>query len=303
MEKKEIKKTMEKNQLLKGKVIFEREVPGKDGIKDREIVVDCSGTTVFIKEEDCKKFPFAKTIISLIGEEIEFVLISADYENEVYYGSMKEAEEVKLKPIIENIEKGGVVNAVVVNTTVHGAYLYINGVHGFLKNMDFSNDGSSVRDYYSRLDSIKVKFLRYAKSGEMLFEAAEKKTAATIVKMDEIKAGNIFRGKVTGSYPDRIYVNIAPGCDLICDVPKNVYKVYTEDTVLIKVTKVYKDNKDKTRLRGVILNKDYKTLNQQEIDKIREAKEKAKEKAAKEKEIKETKAKEGQKKEDDDNEQ
>lgn len=275
MEIENLKDAMNNKTILKGKVIYERENKTEEG-KEKEIVVDCEGIPIFIKEDDCQKFLFAKTIISLIGEDIEFVLISADFDNNIFYGSMKEAEDIKLKPIIETLEKGEVADAIVINTTVHGAYMYINGVHGFMRNLDFSDDGTAVRDVYSRLDTVKVKFLKYSKDGVMLFEPEHKKKGVSIVSMDSIVEGSIFRGKVTGAYPDRIYVNVAPGCDVLCNVPKNIYQIFTEDMVLVKIIHKYTTTSGTIRLKGAILSKDYKTLTPEEIEKIKEEQKNAK---------------------------
>lgn len=243
----------EANVILRGTVKYCRRVDGKE---PNCIIVDCNGHPVLIEKEDCVNFPFAKTLISLIGEEISFMVKDYQPDTDICIGSMTMAYEEKEKPILENLESGSVMDGIIIYETVHGAYISVDGIYGFMRNRDFSNDGTAVRDIYAKHDKIRVKLLMIRNDGELLFEPEKKHIGEkSIIEFAQINIGDIYKGRVTGSYIDRIYVNIAPECDVICNVPRYIDLIRTGEFVLVKIRSKRIDENGKRKLKGYIIDR------------------------------------------------
>ena len=156
----------EKKTILKGVVKSLEKIESEDGVVNSLLTIDCNGSKVFITDEEVVNFPYAKSLKSLVGEEIVFT-IKEVFDNDVVYGSMKEAVEVKNKPIMELLESGEVLEGKVVYETPYGVYIDIKGVQGFLKNIDFSDDGTEVSKLYPKGKMIKG--IGYNKKGKFNF--------------------------------------------------------------------------------------------------------------------------------------
>lgn len=244
----------EEERILKGLVRSCEKNEFPDGKVEWHINVAYNGQSVIITEDDVINFPYAKTLVSLVGEEISFVIKDV-ISDDLVYGDMKKAYEIKRKPIMDKLMNGQVLEGIVVYTLPHGAYINISGVQGFLKNYDFSNDDTKVSDIYPQGSFIRVKFLRYTKNGNILFTPEKKIERKSSFDVSTIKKGQRYVGKIVDIYPDRLYVNITAGVDCLCSIPQTIANPKINDTVMIKVSKVFYGDNGKMYVRGYISNR------------------------------------------------
>jgi len=226
----------------------------------REILcVDCGSDTVYIREPDAIPFPYSKSLTRLVGSTIKFtikeIVEGTEGNPDEYYGDMKEAKEILAAPIIAQIESGEIMDGVVINATAHGAYIGVGEVKGLLKNTDFADDGSEVRDFYHRGSPIKVKFKKYSETGTLYFLPAKMRHGSSSIKRSDVAVGMVMYGKVVTTLPDRCFVNILPGVDCLCFTPK-MGDLRNNDGVQVKIQRVYTDEEtNKLMVRGKVLGK------------------------------------------------
>lgn len=250
-------KAKEKKTILKGFVKRYEKTELEDGSLKSELTVDCSGSKVIIDGEDVVNFPYARSLKSLVGEEIIFT-VKEVFPNNVVYGSMKEAFEVKNKPIVDLLLQGELLEGKVVYETPYGVYIDIKGVQGFLKNSDFSDDGTEVASIYPKGKLIKVKFKKYSKYGNIIFEPEEKRHGKSVIEKSEIKKGQIYQGKIVNILPDRMFVNIIPDVDCMCRIPVSSETFRISEYVVLMIDRVFAVD-DKLMVRGEVLSKAIRT--------------------------------------------
>ena len=246
-------KAKEKKTILKGLVkMYDKNA--LDGKIEPFLTIDCNGSKVIIEQSEVVFFPYSKSLKSLVGEEIIFT-VKEVFPNNIVYGSMKEAFEVKNRPIIDLLEKGEILEGKVVYETNYGAYIDIKGVQGFLKNIDFSDDGTEVTKIYPKGSIIKVKFKRYSQNGNILLLPEEKRHGSSAVEKSDIRKGQEYIGKIVGIIPDRMFVNIIPDVDCMCRVPAQFGETYRmKEYVLVRITFVGEKN-GKLMVRGEVMSK------------------------------------------------
>lgn len=243
-----LKKAREEKEILTGLVrSFEKFQNEEDKIS-AQLLVEYEGHAVYILEEDVINFPYAQTLMSLVGENINFTI--KEIFPDIIYGSMKEAYDLKVRPVLEIIESGEVVEGEIVYITQHGAYIDVNGVQGFLRNRDFSTGDLEIRAFYKKGDKIRVKFLKYSSRGNLVFEPEIKLEDSKDAMRKNIKPGQTYIGEVVGVYPDRIYVNIVPGVDVLCYYPAFIDNLSEGEHLKISITKVFFADDGRLMVRG-----------------------------------------------------
>lgn len=247
-----------KNQtILRGLVRMCNKIEESDGTFREEILVETGGAGVIIEKDEVGIFPFEKSLRHLVGEEVSLVIIDVIPSEKLILGSIKKALEIKNAPVIKSLEEGEVLQGVVMKTTKHGAYILVGEVHGFMKNSDFSDDGSEIRDYYPEMSKMKVKFHKYTANGHILFRPERKRHGSEFINSDKIMPGQTFLGKIIKIFSDTEYVNIAPGIDCKCYNNPNIDLGMMEVNMpaLVQVKKVYRANNEengKLKIKGEI---------------------------------------------------
>jgi len=242
-------KAKEEVTILSGMVkIAERGIDVNDG---QNLIVDCNGKKVIIVKEEIEPLPFGQSFTRYVGTEIKFVVI--DYVEEVglVYGSNKKAIEMLKKPIMEKLNNGEVVEGNITYILNHGAYVSIGMVSGLLKNQNFSDDGTRVGDIYREGEKIRVKLLRMSERGNLLFAPEKKIKGDSEISIKDYERGQQVSGIVVKVCIDKVYVNIAPGLDMLCPFPDTVAEIKEGDFARMKITKVFPEKK---RVRGIILS-------------------------------------------------
>lgn len=247
-------KAKEEKVVLRGLVRMCEKIDYDNDSFSQSIRVDCGGTMVIIESEDITLFPYARSPKTLVGEEVDFMVKEYIPEEKLVYGSMKMAEDVINKPILDKLYAGEELEGTVVHVTRHGAYVSIKGVQCFMRNLDYSDDGRTIEEDFPKMSKIKVKYSKTSIHGNLIVVPLEKKRGIPIVKKEEIKEGQVYVGKITGAYSDRVYVNITAGIDCMCRVPDFIYNLMVNEQVVVAITKVYND-KNGFKVRGKITNK------------------------------------------------
>lgn len=250
-------KHLEEHTVLRGLVLYcDRRKDGKD--EDNEVLcVDCHGTNVFIKREDAVLYPFSNALSRLVGDEVKFCIKSIEEyktKDEKIWGSMKMVQEILIAPVMERLKNGEVMKGIVLNSVAYGAYIAVGDVKGLMKNTDFTDDGGEIRDFYQRGSEIMVKYKNTSARGMIYFEPEEKRKGTSPVKINNLSVGMVLAGKIVNSYPDRVYVNVIPGVDVVCFCPKNMGELRDNDYVQVRITRLYMEG-DRVIAKGKILGK------------------------------------------------
>lgn len=238
--------------VLEGRVIMvqtNREVLGEE---EAYMIVSCNRKRVTIYESEVEPLPFGQSIAKLIGANISFIVLSYDKETETAVGSNRIAEEKRLAPIKMALKSGKTMNAKIVKILDHGAYLSINGVNALMRNKDFSEDGTSIRDAgYREYQPIEVKYLRDSANGLILVAPTQVIKAEKKLDIKTLERGQLHIGKVCSVFPERVYVNISRGIDVMCEYPNFVVSLQQGETVKMKILKV---NMETNKVRGIIID-------------------------------------------------
>ena len=254
--KPDFKKCLEEQTILTGLArICDRKKTKDDFIE--VLRVDVAGYTVYINKEDAVLYPYSNALSRLVGAEVRFcvkeIVPATPEEEEKVYGSMKAAKEKLIAPIKERLENGSVEKGVVVSATQHGAYIAVGDLKGFMKNSDFSEDGSEIRDYLQKGSEIEVKFKKYSDNGFLYFVPKEKIKASKKVRRKDIEVGMVMAGTITKAYPDRVYVKVLPKIEVLCFNDK-MGTLREGDEVQVKIQRVFKPDKW-LMVRGKIMGK------------------------------------------------
>lgn len=214
------------------------------------------GEEILIDKEDAILYSYSPALARLVGSEVKFCIKEIDEtdpSNIVYRGSMKEAKDVLIAPVLERLQAGEILKGMIVTATAHGAYIAVGDVRGFMKNLDFSESGDEIRNYYKKGDTIEVKFKKFSNDGFIYFIPTEKMKPSKVVKRKDIAKGMVMMGKIVSSFPDRVYVNVLPNLDCLCFTPK-IGNYRDGDEVQVKIQRVTQAEK-RLLVRGEILGK------------------------------------------------
>jgi len=249
-----LEKALAEKKVLKGLVTSCEDYNLSEESTQKRLLVHCLDSVIIIEEEDIVMPHHYATLKSYIGEKVNFT-IKAIIENNVY-GSMKEAKEIVEKPILEKLYAGEVLEGIITYITPFGAYITIDGkLSGLMKNYDFSDDGTEIREIYSKYSKIKVKYKKTTLNGNIVFLPEERRKGKELYNIKDIKKGQFFKGKVTNITPDFEWVSVTISSNIVvgCYFPQNFPYLKNGDEVTVKIGKIEHDEtKDKYHLHGRI---------------------------------------------------
>jgi ribosomal protein S1 len=253
LQKEDLKKLVEaqkKKTILTGVVKLSRD--SKVNNKE-ELVVQTNGINclcVIPSDEIDYEFPF-RSLMTFIGATVHFVVKSIDAENEMFIGSRAEAQRVMAPEIISKLEDGECFDGKIINILPYGAYIDINGVVGLLKNVDFAEDYTTIKDLHNLGDKVKVKMRGRSKNGKILFEAVKKYVNPNSLKKEDLAPGQMIVGVVRNIQPWGIFVTILPNLDALADseIPD-----IQEDQKVKMLIKSIKTDDDKFKVHGKIIS-------------------------------------------------
>ena len=166
--------------------------------------------------------------------------------------SFKRAIPIKRKIVLHGLKNDKIKSCIVTDTKEWGAFVSIMGISCILRNCDFSNDATAVRDIYKKGDIIEGVKLRKISSKERIsLEMREKYTNPHSLSEKSLKKGNIILGMIRNVKQDqnRCFVGISKGFDLLSSIP-NDEKVTEGQKVVCRITGV---NLEGYGIRGKIL--------------------------------------------------
>lgn len=251
MEKEIVNKlsTAKKNKTVLSGVV--KVVQTNNELNRDELIVDYDGIKCVIPKDDIDaNFKF-KSLISFVGSEVSFIVTKIVPQENMFFASRSMAQKITAPSIIEKLDDGECFDARIINILPYGAYVEINGVTGLLKNVDFAEDFTSIKEVRHIGDKIKVKLRGRSKNETLLFEAVTKYISPTAITKESLEVGQIVLGVVRSKQPWGIFVNIAPGLDALVD--SEYVDVEEDQKVSVKI-KTIKQGEDKLKVRGKIVS-------------------------------------------------
>ena len=216
-----------------------------------ELIADYKGIKIVIPKSEIDQNVKYKSIVHLVGTTIGVVVLKYDATANVAICSRAEAQKIVAPDIIRRLEDSESFVGTIVNILQYGAYVDVGGVTGLLKNYDFAVDTTLIKDVRRVGDKVSVHMKQYSKNGTLVFEADKKYRSPDAIDPEAIQVGQIVLGVVRSRKPFGYFVNIAPGIDVLTssDIDEEINE---EHKVQVKVLKVYRDDNNNIRVRGVI---------------------------------------------------
>lgn len=176
-----------------------------------------------------------------------------DYvEVEEGIASFKRAIPIKRKIVIKGLMNGSISNCTVSDTKEWGVFVSIMGISCVLRNCDFSNDATAVRDIYKKGDIIEgIKFRKISSKDRISLEMKEKYTNPHSLSKKNLRKGNLVLGMIRNikEEQNRCFVGISKGFDLLSNIPSGE-RVYEGQKVVCRITGV---DLDGFGIRGKIM--------------------------------------------------
>jgi ribosomal protein S1 len=216
-----------------------------------ELISDYNGVKIVIPKGELDATVNYKSIVHFVGQEVGVVVLTFDSKTGVAICSRAEAQKIVAPDIIKRLEDSESFIGTIVNILPYGAYVDIQGVTGLLKNYDFAVDTTLIKEVKKVGDKVSVHLKQYSQNGTIIFEADKKYRSPDAIDPETIEVGQIVLGVVRSRKPFGYFVNIAPGLDVLTssDIEEEINE---EQKVQIKVLKVYHDENENLRIRGVI---------------------------------------------------
>lgn len=219
--------------------------------QSEELVVDYKGVKCIVPRSEIDANVKFKSLISFVGTNISFIVTNINKAENVCTVSRSAAQKATAPVILEKLEDGECFEGRFINILPYGAYVEINGVTGLLKNVDFAEDLTAIRDIRHVGDKVMVKLRGKSKNDTLLFEAVNKYISPTAIRKEDLEVGQIVLGVVRSKQPWGIFVNIAPGLDALVD--SEFVDIEEDQKVSVKI-KTIKQAEDKLKVRGKIVS-------------------------------------------------
>ena len=238
--------------ILMGTVKELRKYTINDHEKHADLVVKTEDYEVIIPEEEVVTFIKSYTPLSLVGERIRFTITDIFPDQEIVFGSMKEADRRIKEPTLKKLYNMDVLSGTIVSFTSAGAYIDVgHGVQGFLRNCDFSpRGGRRVEDVFKRFMELRVKYDHTTINGTIIFQPQHQDDENTPSEINVFERGKMYKGRISKIFPDRVYVTMRSKVDCLCSYPLSLGVLQERECVSIKITKV-----NGIKLRGEIYNR------------------------------------------------
>lgn len=241
------KEKIRNKEIMKGNVKI---VQKHETLDSDVVIVDLGGRKGIITREEIDYKLKLKSLTGFIGRLVHFVPIGIIEETGDILLSRKLAQELKEDEIIGRLIDGEVFDAQITHFVSYGAFVEIEGISGLLRNSDFSDDHTKIKDIRHIGDRIKVKLQHVSEDKERLsFEVLEKYENPTVMNLDNFERNQVVVGRIVTIKPWGVFVNIAPGLDALCNVPATI-EIEEDLKVSFRIKKVIKDE---GKVRGKII--------------------------------------------------
>lgn len=233
--------------ILMGKIVL---VSREKETGEQFAIVKSKGWQYKILDKDIDNELSISSLANFLNRTIQFVVTKIVSPGNAM-ASRAIAQKMTKEKTIKRIEKGEKMRAQVVNILPHGAYVDIDGVTGLLKNTDWANDMTAIKDVMRVGDYLYVKFKKYSSNGTMIFEASKKYTSSDALTIDGILEDSIVSGVVRAVQPFGVFVQVVVGYDALCS-NRGMQELEEDEKVSVRITMVDRENK---KIRGEILSR------------------------------------------------
>ena len=172
-----------------------------------------------------------------INSLVDYVEVSREL------ASFRLAIPIKRKIVISGLKKGTIDSCIVTDVKEWGAFVSIMGISCILRNCDFSDDSTAVKDVYKKGDIIYgIKFRKISSKDRISLELKEKYFNKHSLNKRNLKSGNIVLGLIRNikEEQNRCFVGVSKGFDLLANIPVD-QKIFEGQKVVCKITKVELD--------------------------------------------------------------
>ena len=197
-------------------------------------------------------------LMSLMGRRIPFIIMGIDEENNRLLCSRKKAQDLLKVNMLQGLASGKVYEGELVSFSRYGGYIEVSGITGHIRNSDFSDDHSDIREYMKVGDKVEVRCKEISKEGYIFWEALNKVHRTNPLEYD-FEEDTIVMGTVVRiadfKRSSGVFVNLQLGIDdALCPVPREL-EIEEGSRVSIKIESITPD-KDATKapkIRGRIV--------------------------------------------------
>lgn len=213
----------------------------------QNIVLDKYNNTDYIEIFDANENKTFKVYSEEIGSvninncKINSLVDYVEIDREV--ASFRLALPIKRKIVISGLKNGVIDSCIVTDVKEWGTFVSIMGISCILRNCDFSEYATSVKDIYKKGDIIKgVKFRKVSSKDRISLQLREKHFNKHSLNKRNLKRGIIVLGMVKNikEEQNRCFVGVCRGFDLLANIPANL-EISEGQKVVFKITKVELD--------------------------------------------------------------
>lgn len=196
-------------------------------------------------------------LVGLHGRRIPFVIMAVDEENNRLICSRKRAQELLKTTMLQSLVSRRGYEGEVVSFSRYGGYVEVSGIIGHIRNSDFSEDHSDIKEYMKVGDKLEVRCKEVSKEGYIFWEAVKKvrrtKPLEHDFEKDTIVMGTVVR-LADFKRSSGVFVNLQLGIDALCPVPRDI-EVEEGSRVSVKIDSITQPENPTAppRIRGRII--------------------------------------------------
>ena len=182
---------------------------------------DC---VIYAKEADADNQNFR--VINLIGRKIPFVILDVDANNKRLICSRKEAQNILKRDMLQGLASKHIYEGTVVGFSNYGGYIEVNGITGYLRNRDLTEDHSSIQEHLKLGDKLNVRCKEITQEDGYIYWEAIIKVRRSQPLEYTFKVGSVVVGRVVRISDFKqgigVFVNLQTGIDALCPVPREL---------------------------------------------------------------------------------
>lgn len=196
-------------------------------------------------------------LMNLMGRRVPFVVTAVDADNDRLICSRKKAQQILKASMLQNLASGHIYEGELTGFARYGAYIEVNGVTGHIRNSDFADDHSDIREYLSVGDKVDVRCKEVSPEGYVFWEVLTKmhrtKPLTHDFEADTVVLGNVVRIQNFANGVG-VFVNLKLGIDALCSLPREM-EIEEGSRVSVKIESVEPGRRstDAPRIRGRIV--------------------------------------------------
>lgn len=214
-------------------------------------------SSIFDKDKASLEELMAKATICW-GEVIRLARDSEGQSYMVITLPMMQQQEALKASVLQGLQNGQVYESRLTGFSQYGGYVEVNGVTGHIRNSDFSDDHSDIREYLKAGDKVEVKCKEISSEGYIFWEVVSKVRRSKPIEHD-FERDTIVLGRMAriSNFPNSIgvFVNLKLGIDALCPLPRDI-EIEEGARVTMKIETITPGQKptDPPRIRGHIIS-------------------------------------------------